>query len=100
MWLTSSRTLARCSTARQQRLLRVGFIEALADHLRLGEASAVAELEEGRLAHGRACEVLVGLPGSQRRVLVEGDAFLEQHDAHLVVVVADAKAAQLEHGAL
>src|SRR3989454_6610727 len=79
-----------------QRLLWIGLFEVLADHLRFRERRAV-ELEEGHLAHGRARQELVLLAGRAARVLLERYPFLEQRDAHLVVVVADVKAAELEH---
>src|SRR6267378_6814291 len=79
-----------------QRLLRIGLLEVLADHLRFRERRAV-ELEERHLAHGRAREELVLLAGRAARVLLERYPFLKQGDAHLVVVVADVEAAELEH---
>src|ERR1051325_2254325 len=82
--------------ARIERALRIGVLEVLADHLRLAQLGAV-DLEEGHLAHGRAREEVLGLRGPAGRVELEPDALFQHRDAHLVEVVADVEAAELEH---
>src|SRR5512135_61987 len=81
---------------RVKRLLVVRVLEIFANHLRLGEHRAV-DFHERHLAERRACQELVLLRWRAARVLRERHALLEQRDAHLVVVVADVEAAQLEH---
>src|SRR6185436_10255278 len=79
-------------------ILRVRFLEVLADHLRFAQPAPVAELEPGHLAVRRARERLFLLRGRAGRVLLERHALLEQREADLVVVVAEMHAAELEHG--
>src|SRR5437588_7088291 len=82
-----------------QRPVRIGLFEVLADHLRLRERGAV-ELEKRHLAHRRARQELVLLGGRAGRVFLERHPLLEQSDAHLVVVVAKMKTAELRHRSL
>src|SRR3954471_22753203 len=83
--------------ARIERLLRGRVLEPLADHLRFAELRAV-DLEERDLAHRRAREEIFLLRRAAGRIELERHALLQHRDAHLVEVVADVEATELEHG--